>query len=179
MPDWVRIQPTTWLSRSETKNMRSASLRCAIETMATRGLPSGVCRSASTSRGSPSIQAPKPGAASRLLSDIARAKRSLDGKNASRSSTPTRFTGGVWICWMRPARSSSCPWRHAVSRMVAIRMCSRLLIGSASMPSRPRRLVAVVPMRSRSSSSSSRMAGGGAANDLRIESGMPALLPGV
>ena len=63
--------------------------------------------------------------------------------------------------------------------MVAIRMCSRLLIGSASMPRSPSRLVAVVPMRSRRSSSSSRMAGGGAANDLRIDSGMPALLPGV
>jgi len=97
VPDWVRIHPTTWLRSSETKNIRSASVRCAIDTMETRGLPSGVCSSASTSRGSPSIQAPKPGAASRLLSDIASAKRSLEGKNASRSSTPTRFTGGVWI----------------------------------------------------------------------------------
>jgi hypothetical protein len=63
--------------------------------------------------------------------------------------------------------------------MVAIRMCSRLRIGSASMPRRPSRLVAVPAMRSRKSSPSSRMAEGGAAKDLRMEMGIPASLPGV
>ena len=33
--------PTTWFSSSETKNMRSASLRWAMEKMETRGLPPG------------------------------------------------------------------------------------------------------------------------------------------
>ncbi len=42
MPGRERIQPTVWLSSSETKNMRSASERWAIETIATRGLPDGV-----------------------------------------------------------------------------------------------------------------------------------------
>ena len=37
----------------------------------------------------------------------------------------------------------------------------------------------VVATRSRSSSASSRTAAGGAANDCRIETGSPALLPGV
>ena len=39
VPDCVRIQPSIWFSSSETKNMRSASPRWAMEKMATRGLP--------------------------------------------------------------------------------------------------------------------------------------------
>ena len=53
------------------------------------------------------------------------------------------------------------------------------LSGSASMPSRPSRLVAVVLTRSLNNSLSSVIASGGAAKDFRIETGMPALLPGV
>ena len=60
-----------------------------------------------------------------------------------------------------------------------MRMCSRLRIGSASMPRRDSREVAVVAIRSRRNSSSARVAGSGHANDLRIETGMPAVLPGV
>ena len=41
VPVWPRIQPTIWLSSSDTKNIRSASPRCAIEMTATRGLPFG------------------------------------------------------------------------------------------------------------------------------------------
>jgi len=63
--------------------------------------------------------------------------------------------------------------------MVEIRICSRLRIGSASMPTRPRRLVTVVLIRSPSSSVSWRIVSGGAVNDFRIEMEMPALLPGV
>ena len=77
-----------------------------------------------------------------------------------------------------PCRSRSRPSRHAVSRIFASRMCSRLRSGSASMPRSPRRLVAVVAIRSRKSSASSRTAAGGAANDLTIEIGRPAVLPG-
>ena len=47
------------------------------------------------------------------------------------------------------------------------------------MLSRPSRLVAVVLTRSRRSSLSSRRASGGAPNDCRIDTGMPALEPGV
>ena len=41
--------------------MRSASLRCAIEKIAMRGLPSGVYSSRPMSSGSPSSHASKPG----------------------------------------------------------------------------------------------------------------------
>jgi len=60
-----------------------------------------------------------------------------------------------------------------------MRMCSRLRSGSAVMPIRASRLVTVVLMRSASSSLSSLSVWFGASNDLRIETGMPALLPGV
>ena len=42
MPACVRTQETSSLSRIVTKNIRSASLRCAIERMDSRGLPSSV-----------------------------------------------------------------------------------------------------------------------------------------
>ncbi|MBK7876549.1 MAG: hypothetical protein IPJ77_12510 [Planctomycetes bacterium] len=58
-------------------------------------------------------------------------------------------------------------------------MCSRLWIGSASTPSRPSRLVTVLAMRSWKSSPSSRTSGAGAASDERIDTGSPAVLPGV
>ena len=51
--------------------------------------------------------------------------------------------------------------------------------GSASMPIKPSRLVTVVLIRSASDSLSCLIVSGGAANDLRIETGNPALLPGV
>ena len=80
--------------------MRSASFRCAIEMTLTRGLPAGVHSRRATSSGSPCVQAANPGEASRLLSAIASAKRSFGGKNASRSSTPSRSNGGFWIARM-------------------------------------------------------------------------------
>ncbi len=110
---------------------------------------------------------------------MARAKRSFDGKNDSRSNTPIRVTGGDWIAWMKPARSRSCFCLQAVSRMVERRMCSLLWMGSASIPSRLSRLVTVVLMRSLNRSLSSMMTCSGAAKDLRMDTGNPALLPGV
>ena len=58
-------------------------------------------------------------------------------------------------------------------------MCSRLWIGSASMPSSANRLEAAAATRSRSASPSPRWSGGGAANDESTCSGSPAVLPGV
>jgi len=58
-------------------------------------------------------------------------------------------------------------------------MCSRLFTGSASTPTRPNRLVTVVLIRSPRASASCCTALGGAAKDLRIDTGIPALLPGV
>ena len=97
----ARIHATTWLSSSDTKNMRSASPRWAIEKIATRGLPSARVEQASPgSSGSPSSHCSNPGAASRPLSCIASSKRSFDGKNDSRSTTPTFWNGGVCTCWI-------------------------------------------------------------------------------
>ena len=62
-------------------NWRSWSLRCAVVTIAQRGLPSGVCSIASMSSGGPIIHAPNDGEASRPLSRIANAMRSFGGKN--------------------------------------------------------------------------------------------------
>ena len=50
-----------------------------MEKMDTRGLPEGACRNAPTSSGAPSVQAEKPGEASRLFSATTSAKRSLAG----------------------------------------------------------------------------------------------------
>ena len=52
-------------------------------------------------------------------------------------------------------------------------MCSRLCSGSASMPSRPSRLVTVVVMRSLQQLAVLEDRPAGAAKDLRIETGMP------
>jgi len=49
------------------------------------------------SSASPSIQLAKLGEASKWLSAIARSKRSLLGKNESRSITPIFVSDGVWI----------------------------------------------------------------------------------
>ena len=41
VPDCPRIQPRVWLKSKVTKNIRSASLKCAIEKIAILGLPAG------------------------------------------------------------------------------------------------------------------------------------------
>ena len=61
--------------------MRSASERCAIETIERRGRPSAARNRARRRRGArPRVQTAKPGEASRLLRRIASAKRSAAGK---------------------------------------------------------------------------------------------------
>ncbi len=79
MPGCWRTHATTSLSSVETKNMRSASERCAIEITAIRGRPSFVQRRRCTSSDSPLIHAWKPGEASMPLSVIASAARSFGG----------------------------------------------------------------------------------------------------
>jgi len=39
VPDWVRIQPTSWFRSRDTKNIRSASLIWAMENIETLGFP--------------------------------------------------------------------------------------------------------------------------------------------
>jgi hypothetical protein len=90
-----------------------------------------------------------------------------------------RPIGGFWTWFTRASRSRSCPAVQAAVNSVDRRMCSRLLTGSAAIPTSARRLVAVVATRSRKSSVSSRSAAGGAAKERTIETGMPAVEPGV
>ncbi len=126
---------------------------------------------------SPVSQGWKPGEASRLLSSIASAKRSFDGKNDSISMTPTRVNGGDCTARTSPARSSPCPSAHAPWRMVVIRMCSRLRTGSASMPRRDSRLEATPPARSASRSAWSAAAARGGFNDESPRPGAPRRSP--
>ena len=59
-------------------------------------------------------------------------------------------------------------------------MCSRLWIGSASMPSSPSRLVtAVLDAVAQRLVVAQRPPAAGAASDLRMDTGRPALVPGV
>ena len=58
-------------------------------------------------------------------------------------------------------------------------MCSRLLIGSASMPSSPSRPATAEPMRSLSAVASLEVAASGAVKERRIDSGRPEFEPGV
>ena len=74
MPDWLRIQARTSLSSSVTKNMRSASERCAIEKIATRGLPASLSRRCPTSSGSPS----HPGCEARRGEQVVERHRQLE-----------------------------------------------------------------------------------------------------
>ena len=150
-----------------------------MEKMAIRGLPFGPRSILSRSMGSPSTHPFIAGAAMKALSFIARPWRSAFGKKDSMSKTPMRWTGGDWTAAMSSAMSMLLPCCHADSRIEHSRMCSRLWSGSVSMPSRSRRLVTVVVIRSRSRSASSRIARPGASKDRRMDTGMPALLPGV
>ena len=179
VPDWLRIHAMTSLSTSVTMNMRSASLRCAMEMIEMRGLPSGVNSSRCASSGSPCIHVAKPGEAMRLLICIASLRRSFAGKKVSRSKAPNLSKAGFCTAWMRPVMSSDSPARHAPSRMLASRMCSREPMGSASMPSRLSRPETTDPMRSRSAPASANNSGEGGENDRSTDNGSPVSAPGV
>ena len=142
----------------------------------TRGLPSGAWSSASMSSGSPWSHVSNPGAASRLFSRIARAKRSLAGKERLELDHPDAAERRV-LDQPRSAQRARgrVPAFQALARMLEIRMCSRLCIGSASIPSSPRRLVAVVPTRSLSASASSRIACGRGGERLEDRDRQPGL----
>ena len=159
--------------------MRSASPRCAIEKIAIRGLPAGVHSMRPTSSG----LALHPGAEARrreqvvephgeleaLLGRIERLEvEDADARHRRRLDRLDQ-RGQVEVASLAPGGVEDGRDQDVLAA----------LDGSASMPRRPSRLVAVLAMRSRKSSPSSRIAGGGAAKDLRIEIGMPASLPGV
>ncbi len=150
-----------------------------MERIDTRGCPRSVHSSRATSSGSPCVHGAKPGDAIRLLSSMARSKRSAAGKNASRSSTPTRSKPGCWIAWISSVSSSDRPSLQASAMMRDSRMCSRLRTGSASTPSSDSRPDTVPSTRSRSASSSPRSAAAGASSLRSTAIGVPAVLPGV
>ena len=179
VPPWDRIHDTAAPASSVTNAIRWASARCAIDTTATRGLPSGVHSSRPTSSGSPSSQASKPGAAATVLSRLARANRSPAGKKFSRSRKPTRSIGGAGIARTSVPKSTFCPLFHKASTIVERSTCSRLVPGSASMPTSARIPETSDSIRSRRASGSSRMATAGASRLPSMASGRPARLPGV
>ena len=80
---------------------------------------------------------------------------------------------------MIAARSGLWPLRQAASRIAESRMCSRLLIGSASMPSRASSPATDEAMRSLSAEASPSVSAPGAANERSTDSGRPASEPGV
>ena len=81
--------------------------------------------------------------------------------------------------WISEESVRSWPDSQEVFKILANRICSGLCRGSASRPTRLSKLVAVVPTRSPRSSASSRIFGEGTENDCRMETGSPAVLPGV
>ena len=99
---------------------------------------------------------------SKLFNFMASANRSLAGKNDSMSTTPIFATGGVCVCSIRADRSRLRPRRRAVFRIVASKMCSRLVSGSTSSPTKVSNPVTVEFTRSPSRSASSRIDGAGA-----------------
>ncbi len=81
---------------------------------------------------------------------------------------------------MSMAMSIGCAARQAASKMVAIRMCSRLFIGSASMPASSRMAEHTWAIRSRNSSAlSAQPMFSGGFSPCNTLTGMPASLPGV
>jgi L-lysine 2,3-aminomutase len=114
-----------------------------------------------------------------LFRDVIKENLSFAGKNDSVSSTPILFTGGDWISCIIEGMSRFFPSFHEYSMIEDIRICSRLSIGSASIPTNDKRLVTVLDIVSLRASLSCIISLGGTSNDFRIETGIPELLPGV
>ena len=179
MPDWPRIHVTSLANTSVVTNIRSSSERWARYRIAARGLPSGVNSNDCGSSGAPSPQAAKAGEAISAFSFSASSVRSFGGKNASISKTPSLRSGGDWIWPISPPRSRSWPERQAFSIRFERRTCSRLESGSVAIPTRPRRLVTVPSISSRSVSASASHESAGARNEPITFNGTPAEEPGV
>ncbi len=139
MPDWRRIQVTNFDRRSEVTNCRSSSDRCAVVTIAQRGVPSDVYSIDWMSRAGPSAHAANAGDASNPLSRMASFMRSSGGKNWSSSNTPNFRIGGFPTRPTRVGRSSARPSVHEWLIKLESKMCSRLDSGSAAMPTNPSR----------------------------------------
>ena len=77
VPACDRIQASTSFSKMVTKNIRSPSDRCEMESIEMQGFPSSLCSSFFTSKVSPVSQFPNDGEASKLFSVIASSPRSF------------------------------------------------------------------------------------------------------
>ena len=142
-----------------------------------RGLPSARVQQRWMSSGSPC----EPGLEAGRGQQVVDAHRQLRcGPSPGRSSRgrrrrPCRTAASASAGSARRGRGSA-PLRHAASRMAESRMCSRLLIGSASMPSSPSRPATAEPTRSLQRGRRRRRSRrSGAANERSIDSGRPAL----
>ena len=80
---------------------------------------------------------------------------------------------------MRDSSERFCPFCQQWLKMVPRMTASGLWMGSASTPTNESSELTVLSIRSPSSSPSSRTSKGGTSRELKMDTGMPALLPGV
>ena len=128
------------------------------------------------SSGAPSSHAEKLGEASRVLNFIASAWRGFSGKKVSRSITPILPKPGRWICPMSFSKSSPRPSFHSLRKIDESSAASG---PSDATPTSESKLSTVLPTVSPNSSPSSITSAGGTPSELRMETGIPAVLPGV
>ena len=150
-----------------------------MEKMEMRGFPAGVCSIFAMSSGGPSSQVANPGEANKLLNFSASVCRDFSGMNDSRSITPTLSNAGFWMCRINVSNVTFCPSAHAFWKIAATNTASGLWIASASTPISESSEETVLSTRSPSSSASSMISNGGTSSELRMLTGIPALLPGV
>ena len=79
----------------------------------------------------------KAGTPARRASSMSTMPRPVLPEPVMPTITPSLRTGGVWIMPISEARSRLRPAVHSLRMMLDTRMCSRLVSGSASMPTRP------------------------------------------
>ena len=83
------------------------------------------------------------------------------------------------MCRTKDSSVISCPPAQAFWKIVESKTASGLLIGSAVTPTKESNDDTVLSTRSPNNSPSSTISNGGASSDARIDTGIPALLPGV
>ena len=150
-----------------------------MEKIEIRGLPAGVWSIFAMSSGEPSSHVAKPGEARRLLNFSASVCRGFSGMNDSRSITPTLSNAGFWMCRIKVSNVTFWPSAHAFWKIAATSTASGLWIASPFSPTSESSDATVLSTRSPSSSASSMISNGGTSRELRMLTGIPALLPGV
>ncbi len=131
------------------------------------------------SSGCPSSQFLKLGDAMRLLSFIDSVILSLFGIKVSISKTPKVLKGGFCIDKISFPISKFWFLLQKYSKIFDNNICSRELIGSASIPIKPNIPLTIPCICSLINSDSSSQLVLGASNECKMETGVPASLPGV